>query len=448
MDLSELNDVQAESGVIATLVYHPEFILHTDYLKPGYFYATDNGCIYWAISELYKAGVENIDALNISNMLNSNKAVKQTIQNYNLPSLQEYIDLCAETARGTLEEYKLLAQRVVTLSYKRDLIRNMSALEKLCFDKEMSLGELTKHRNDIIAKLDEKYVVSEEIKMMGDEVDDLWGEICSRRTPDGIYGIPSMFPVLNEWFTYEPTELILIQASYKQGKSVILMLEALHKITNGIPTLYIDREMSDRLFYERVLAALTGIEVKRIKNGRYNEEEARRIADANEWMKKQPFVHMYRPDITEEELYAICKILKYKMGLQFVIYDYIKSNESDSSVNYNVLGRITDFLKNKIGGELNMAVLSAAQLNRDGKIGDSIKINRYLSVGIKWFLKTPDQIAKDGVECGNAGMKIYINRLGAQMPEDDEEEYLDFVFDGDRMMISKAKQHTKTNEFD
>ena len=140
MDLSELNDVQAESGVIATLVYHPEFILHTDYLKPGYFYATDNGCIYWAISELYKAGVENIDALNISNMLNSNKAVKQTIQNYNLPSLQEYIDLCAETARGTLEEYKLLAQRVVTLSYKRDLIRNMSALEKLCFDKEMSLG--------------------------------------------------------------------------------------------------------------------------------------------------------------------------------------------------------------------------------------------------------------------------------------------------------------------
>ena len=97
--------------------------------------------------------------------------------------------------------------------------------------------------------------------------------------------------------------------------------------------------------YERVLAALTGIEVKRIKNGRYNEEEARRIADANEWMKKQPFVHMYRPDITEEELYAICKILKYKMGLQFVIYDYIKSNESDSSVNYKCLRSHYRFLK-------------------------------------------------------------------------------------------------------
>ncbi|MFR7443134.1 MAG: hypothetical protein ACLUUO_06085 [Sellimonas intestinalis] len=40
--------------MIATLVHHPEFILHTDYLKPSYFYNVENGCIYWAISELYK----------------------------------------------------------------------------------------------------------------------------------------------------------------------------------------------------------------------------------------------------------------------------------------------------------------------------------------------------------------------------------------------------------
>ena len=38
MDVMELADNQAESGVISTLVYHPEFILHTDYLKPGYCY--------------------------------------------------------------------------------------------------------------------------------------------------------------------------------------------------------------------------------------------------------------------------------------------------------------------------------------------------------------------------------------------------------------------------
>ncbi len=37
-DISKIIDNQAESGVIATLVVHPEFILHSDFLKAGYFY--------------------------------------------------------------------------------------------------------------------------------------------------------------------------------------------------------------------------------------------------------------------------------------------------------------------------------------------------------------------------------------------------------------------------
>ena len=448
MDVLELADNQAESGVVSTLVYHPEFILHSDYLKPGYFFNQDNGCIYWAISELYKNGIDNIDAFNISNMLASNKAVQNTINKYNLPSIQEYIDLCSETARHTLEEYKLLAQSVVTLSYKRDLVKSMSEVESFCRDKAITLSELNKKRNDILTKLDEKYVVSDEIKILGEEAEDLWQEICERRTDNGYYGIPSMFKILNNWFTYEPTELVVVQAKYKQGKSVLLMLEALHKIKNGIPTLYVDREMSDRIFYERCLSALTGVDVKRIKNGRYSDEEREKIESANKWMKKQPFVHVYRPDLADEELYSMCKILKYKMGLQFVIDDYLKSNATSASDQYNLLGARTDFLKNRIAGELGLAVLTAAQLNRAGEVGDSMKINRYLSVGIKWFLKTQEQIAKDGLQCGNAGMKIYINRLGAQMPEDDENAYLDFIFDGNKMMISEAEQHDSTNEFD
>lgn len=448
MEVLELCDNQAESGVISTLVYHPEFILHSDYLKPGYFYNQDNGCIYWAISELYKKGIDNVDAFNISNMLSSNSAVQKTINKYNLPSIQEYIDLCGETARHTLEEYKLLAQTVVTLSYKRDLVRSMNEISNFCKDKTISLSDLNKKRNDILTKLDEKYVVLEDIKMLGDEAEDLWKEICDRRTDSGYYGIPSMFPILSNWFTFEPSELVVIQAKYKQGKSVLLMLEALHKVRNGIPTLYVDREMSDRIFYERCLAALTGIEVKRIKNGRYNDEERVKIESANAWMKKQPFVHVYRPDLSDEELYSMCKILKYKMGLQFVIDDYLKSNATSSSDNYNILGARCDFLKNKVAGELNLAVLTAAQLNRQGEVSDSLKINRYLSVGIKWFLKTQEQIAKDGLECGNAGMKIYINRLGEQMPEDDENAYIDFIFEGGKMMISEAHQHDSSNEFD
>ena len=99
--------------------------------------------------------------------------------------------------------------------------------------------------------------------------------------------------------------------------------------------------------------------------------------------------------MTNEKLYSICKMLKYKIGLTFVVFDYIKSNETSTGDNYNVLGAKCDFLQNRIAGELDLAVLSACQLNRMGEVADSIKINQYLSVGIKWGQKTQEMIGTE-----------------------------------------------------
>src|SRR5574344_1751881 len=133
LDISAISDNQAEAGVIATLVYHPEFILHTDYLKPSYFYNIENGCIYWAIDQLYKNGVETIDALNITNMLNSNKSVKKKIEQYNLTDMQEFINMSQYACRHTLEEYKLLVNNIVTMSFKRDLSKLALEIQSNCF---------------------------------------------------------------------------------------------------------------------------------------------------------------------------------------------------------------------------------------------------------------------------------------------------------------------------
>lgn len=439
-NISTLFDAQAEAGVIATLIYHPEFILHTDYLRPKYFYDTVNGSIYWAIEQLYKSGVDTIDALNITNMLNSNKSVKKVIDNNNLGNMQEFIDMCQYAARHTINEYKLLVNNVVTLSFKRDLNKVATEIQSSCFNSDADLSKLNKIVNDKISKLTEQYITTGEISMFGDKVEDLWREVVSRRTEDGVYGIPSKFSSLNNYFTYEPGELVLLSARMKRGKSAFFLNEAMHKLMSGVPTLYVDTEMQDRLFYERILANLTGIEIKRIKTGRYDENDGKKISAANEWMKKQPFVHIYMPEVSDEEVYATCKILKYKMNLQFVVYDYIKSNESSSSEQYNILGAKTDFLKNRIAGELNLAVLAGAQLNRQDEISDSDKIARYISTNIKWREKTIEEVRHDGLKCGNYCARVELNRNGEQMAED---EYIDMMFDGARMRIEEAEKHVK-----
>lgn len=447
MNIEKLSDIQSESGVIGTLIYHPDFVLHTDYLKPNYFYGVENGCYYWAIQELYREGINNIDAYNISNKLRSHKGVSKTIEKYNLPSVQEFVDLYKETARHTIEEYKMLADNIVTLAFKRDLVKTLNQLTSDCFHPDYGLDKLNNIVYGELDNLTQKYIATNEIHTLGSSIDDIWSEIVNRRTSDGMYGIPSKYKLFADYYTYEPGELVVIQAKYKQGKSVFLMNEVVHKLKNGVPTLVVDSEMPTRLYTERLISHLTGIEMKRIKNGKYSDEEAAIIKKWIDWLKEQPFVHIYNPNMSDDKLYSICKMLKRKMGLTFIVYDYLKSNETSSSDNYNVLGAKCDFLKNNIAGELDLAVLAACQLNRNGEVADSIKINRYLSVGIKWEYKTQEMIAKDGIKCGNAFAKIYVNRLGRQMLEDDDEDYIDFVFDGDRMTIVEAEQHARESDF-
>ena len=446
-DIAELSDIQSESGIIGTLIYHPEFIEHTDFLQPRYFYNVENSIIYWGIRELTREGISNIDAYNLSNKLKSNSAVQKKLDQYNLPNIQEWMQSYKVVARQTLEEYKVLAKDVTALAFKRELVNTLDHLKSACFQRDLDLNCLSNKVYGSLDDLTEKFITSEEIHTLGEELDDIWAEIEKRRSADGIYGVPSKYNSFLPYFTYEPGELVLIQAKYKQGKSALLMNEAVHKLQNGVPTLVVDTEMSTRQYTERLLAHVAGVSNKKIKNGTYNEEEWQRVKEARVWLKRQQFVHIYDPNMTMDKLYSICKMLKRKIGLGFVVYDYLKFNDGTSSEIYNVLGAKCDFLKNKIAGELDLPVLSAAQLNRAGEIADSYKINMYLSVAIKWGYKTQEMQISDGVECGNMYAKIYINRLGEQMQEDDQDAYIDFFFNGDTMTVEEAEQHQRTEEF-
>lgn len=438
MDISAICDTQAEAAVIATLVYHPDFILHSDYLKAGYFYNVENGCIYWAIQELYKQGIETIDALNITSMLNSNKGVKKRIEEYNLTNMQEFITMAEYAARHTLEEYKLLVNSVVETSFKRELAKIASEIQADCYNSDMGLAKLNQVVNGKINNLTEKYITGDEIKTLGERIDDIWNKIenqdLSRR-------LPSKFEAFNDYFYYEPGELVLLTARYKTGKSVFCLNECVHMLKAGVPTLYVDTELSTETFVKRMISHVTGIPFKIIQNRNYNEEQNKLIKKCIEWIRGLPFTHIYLPDSNMDEIYSICKILKYKMNLQFFVYDYIKSYNSEAYTNSAILGQMADFLKNKIAGELDLAVLSAAQLNRNDMIANSDNIAKAISTGIYWRFKTAEEIeAAGGVDAGNIMAYININRNG---PQTDEDSAIYFLFDGDRQRITEAKIQKK-----
>ncbi|MFR7443135.1 MAG: hypothetical protein ACLUUO_06090 [Sellimonas intestinalis] len=126
--------------------------------------------------------VDNIDAMNITNMLNSNRAVKKQIESHNLTNMQEFIDMSQYACRDTFDEYKLLVKNVVTMSFKRDLNRVANEIQSMCFNEKADLSQVNQTVNKKINHLTEQYVTTNEVEMFGTKVDSLWQEVRDRCT--------------------------------------------------------------------------------------------------------------------------------------------------------------------------------------------------------------------------------------------------------------------------
>ena len=66
--------------------------------------------------------------------------------------------------RHTLEEYKLLVNNVVTMSFKRDLNKVVMEVQSACFNSDSDLNKLNSLVNTKINKLTEQYITLHQMK--------------------------------------------------------------------------------------------------------------------------------------------------------------------------------------------------------------------------------------------------------------------------------------------
>ena len=441
--ISELTDTSAEASVISSLIYHPEYFLSDNNLQPRFFYNQENQLLYWGISELVSKGVTKIDALNLHNVLYSVPATQKLADQYGLSDLQQYIDMARIAARGTYEEYKLLANRVVSLAFRRELSSLSLDIGKECFNLEISLDDLNDFVNNGISKVAEKFIFGGDSVQFGEKIDSIWEEICEDRNDDGSIGIPNLIPSLDEYFTFGKGELTLVAGATGRGKSSYFMNQGLFALKHGIPIVIIDTELVDKVYLPRAIACLSGVTVKKIKTGQYTNEEYERIKKAMEFIKKSPgFVHEYQPIFNRTSVEQVFRKWANKQQLGFAVYDYIKPTERYGAAEISQsLGLMTDFLKS-MAGTLEIPILAGLQLNKmTGNVSDSQKPERYADVLMYWKDKSIEQLKNDGLECGNYYIQVIKNRNGSIH---DEEDYIDVQFIGDLMNIKEAKKHKKS----
>lgn len=437
--ISELVDNSAEGGVIASLIYHPEYLLSDNNLRPRFFYNQENQLLYWGINELVNSGVTKIDPLNLRNVLYSNPACQRVADKFGLTNLQEYIEMARVASRGTYEEYKLLANTVISLAFRRELCNLSVDIGKECFNMDITLDDLNDYANNGIDGIAQKFIFGGDSVQFGEKIDSIWEEICEDRNDDGSVGIPNLIPSLDEFFTFGKGELVLVAGATGKGKSSYMMAQAVYSLKRGIPCVICDSELTDKVYTPRLLANLSGVPVKIIKSGRYTSEQEARIKKSIEYIKRCPgFAHEYIPVFSKLLVDQICRKWYNKDKLGLFIFDYIKPTGKAAAEISQSMGMLADYLKS-IAGNLNIPVLAGLQLNRiTGDLADSLKTERYADVLLFWKEKNAELLKTDGLECGNFMMQVVKNRNGAIH---DEDQYVDIQFTGDLMRITEAKKH-------
>ena len=74
-----------------------------------------------------------------------------------------------------------------------------SEIQADCFNSDMGLSKLNQVVNNKLNDLTERYITGEEIKTLGEQIDDIWDKLehqdMSRR-------LPSKFKAFNDYFCY------------------------------------------------------------------------------------------------------------------------------------------------------------------------------------------------------------------------------------------------------
>lgn len=432
----DITRIESEAGVIASLVYHPEFSFYSENLLPNHFYNKDNRYIYTAIVKLARRDVTVIDPYNILEVLRSDEATSKYADELSIEQLNDFIDNSESIARHTVEEYRLLVNNVLDAAFRRDMFQSLKECQSLCLNN--SVKDIEQRIYGTLDNVMVEFTNVNDVPQYKDVIDKCWEEIKDRQNK-GYSGIPFKFPALNDYATIEKGELFIFGAEQKQGKSIMLLNCAVDLLAKDYSVLYLDSELNTRLFTARILSCLSGVAYNRLTTGRYSDEEEGRILKAKEWLKTKKFTHIYIPTFDQQSIYTSVKKVKHTQGLDVLIIDYFKgSGDGDAFAVYQELGHFVDLVKNQICGDMNIAGIGAAQATTGGKLADSSKIARNASTIAMILDKTLEEILLDGLECGNKKLRVVVNRNGMQMSGD---EYIDLNFDGNHVLFEQAQQH-------
>jgi len=440
----------SERIIIGILLNNPNWIIDNVGLRAEYFFDKVHKWIYFLINKLIQENAPTIDSLVILSRAEKFKEAVDIIEGSGGYEYLENIKYLGEDyTRADLKTHAII---VIECAYKREQIKQKEEfLELIKTNEQWTTEDINEWLQTKQFELQTKFSIGSDVSLIKDIFDETWENIENNRSEDGIVGLPSKIPMVNEFFTHRKSELVIIGARAKYGKSAFAANEIHYlSVKKGIPIAYFDGEMKTETFITRMVAIDSGIAIKEIEKGTYLNDPIKieKVEKAKTRIKEAPIIHRYEYDWTKAKIRDLSLLLKAKFGIQMLIYDYIKVKEvGDNSIKeHNELGNWTIFLKD-LAGELDIPILTFGQMSpHETRLADSDKLNRYASTIAYLLPKTKEQIARDGGIAGGLDyMFVDYNRNGASMQE--EGKGINLLYDRPTVTFGQAPNQILEDEY-
>ncbi|MBI4497217.1 MAG: replicative DNA helicase [Chloroflexi bacterium] len=355
------HDAAAEEAVLGSLLIDGEAVTRVAHLlKTDDFFREKNRWVYDACLALYERR-EPLNEVTVAHEL----VLKNRLDDVGGPAYLNYL----VTAVPTSVYVEYYAQIVVRTALMRRLISAAGEIAALAYEGGPDADVVLDQAEDILFHLRRGHSIRDFVHIR--QVIDAYLEQASATKTDAdleaLPRIPTGYPALDALLGgLHRSDLVIVAARPGVGKTSLALGFAHHAATRQRARAAVfSLEMSKEQLVERLLAAESGVDSMRLRLGRQNPAEERRILDAAGKLSDAEIYIDDSPFMNVVELRSKARRLHTDRPLDLIVVDYLQLLQGSGYGDNRVaqMSEISRSLK-ALARELNVPLVALSQLSR------------------------------------------------------------------------------------
>ena len=346
---------EIEQAVLGALMISPDALYGAfDKLFPEIFYLDAHKQIYRSIQALYDQNA-TIDTLTVFQQL---RKIESSVTAVDLTNLQRHV-----TGITQIETY---VQVLAEYFLKREVGRIGHEAFRLSFEDSQDAFDLANSAGNLIEKAQECVLKGNTADLSHFIMEMLRQHSQAKET--GVLGLKTGLGFIDDTICgLVSPDLIIIAARPGQGKTALALTITLNlSVLGKIPGAWFSLEMDGVQLVRRLTSMLSGVDHARIREGRTNQDEDRKIQDAAAKIAESPLFIEDKPNLNIRDVKTRAHVLHKKHKIQYLILDYLQLMDGIDVKNKSreqVVSEISRGLK-VLAKELGIPVIALSQLNR------------------------------------------------------------------------------------